>query len=279
MPENENQDSRYADLHLHTDASDGICRPSEIVDAAAELGFSAIAITDHDTVSGLDKALERGKAIGLEIIPGIELSASLNALEIHILGYFFDHHNREFLEKLSLFRQYRRRRAEIMVAKLQKLGTAVDLDEFVEQYPNESIGRLHLAQYLISKGVVRTIAEAFEYYLGFEKPAYAPKYDLSPREACRLIRETGGIPVLAHPHHLGGDELLPELVKAGIEGLEVYYSNTSEAVIDHYRVMAQKLGILITGGSDCHQSNKDKSFLGTIKLPYRYVEEMKQRLP
>jgi len=274
-------DGRYADLHLHTNASDGTYGPSELVEAAAKLGFSAIAIADHDTVIGLDEAIERGKTIGLEVIPAVELSTNLDALEIHILGYFIDHHHPGLLEKLLFFRQYRQNRAEFIVVKLQKLGVAVDVDEFLQEYPNESgksVGRLHVAQHLLSKGAISNIAEAFSRYLGPGKPAYASKCNLSPREACQLIREAGGIPVLAHPQHLRRDELLPELVKAGIKGLEAYYNNTPEVVIDHYRALARELGILVTGGSDCHQDNKDQFLLGTIKLPYRYVEEMKQHL-
>jgi len=272
------QQSRYADLHLHTNTSDGSCRPFEVVDMAAELGFSAIAISDHDSVSGIDEALERAKERGLELIPAIELSAELNSQEIHILGYFFDHHNRIFEKKLEKFRDYRQKRVRVMIAKLQGTGIEVDLEEFMRQYQNQSIGRLHLAQYLVSKGFVRGIKEAFNRYLGFEKPAYASKYNLSPSKACQLIREAGGISVLAHPHLLRKDEMIPKLVEDGIEGLEAYYSYIPESVIDHYRQMAKDLGVLVSGGSDCHQHNKEQLLIGGVRLPYSYVDEMKQYL-
>ena len=208
---NQNHDPRYADLHLHTNASDGAWNPSALVDAAVELGFSAIAVSDHDTVAGLDEAIRRAEQRGLELITAVELSAGLDIGEVHVLGYFIDHNSPALKEKLSLFRDYREQRVGLMIAKLQNLGMKADIDEFTQQYQGRSMGRLHLAQYLVNKKFVSGIKEAFSQYLGFKKPAYAPKYNLSPKEACQLINQAGGVAILAHPHLLDGHEILNEL--------------------------------------------------------------------
>lgn len=270
------QNARYVDLHLHTSVSDGTFTPGEIVDKAIELGFSAIAITDHDTVDGIDEAIARSRETELEIIPAVELSSGLENEELHILGYFIDHHNQELQEALVTFRLRRRERMLEMIDKLRGLGVNADADEFFEHFQNPSIGRLHLAQYLISKRLVSGIETIFSKYLGFEKPAYAPKYKISPEQACGLIRRAGGVAVAAHPHLLGDDDQLTELAKAGIEGLEIFCSNISQAVSNHYALVAEGLNLLITGGSDCHQRNKTRFLIGMVKLPYRFVTRMRE---
>ena len=272
------QDTRYVDLHLHTSVSDGTFSPGEIVDKAIELGFSAIAISDHDTVDGVDEAIAHSRDKELEIIPAVELSSGLETEELHILGYFIDHHNEELQQTLSTFRLRRRERMVEMIDKLREMGVNADADEFFANFQNPSIGRLHLAQYLISKRLVSGIETIFNKYLGFEKPAYAPKYKISPEEACSLIRRAGGVAVAAHPHLLGDDDQLTELAKAGIEGLEIFCSNTSQAVSNHFALVAEGLNLLVTGGSDCHQRNKNQFLIGMVKLPYRFVTRMRDYL-
>jgi len=175
------QNTRYADLHLHSSVSDGTLPPEEIVDKAIEIGFSAIAISDHDTVEGVDAAIAHSRDRGIEIVPAVELSSGIDGEELHILGYFIDHHNPELLDQLSLFRRRRRERILEMIDKLRFLGVEADAVEFFDNYRNSSVGRLHLARYLLSKRLVTTIDTIFDKYIGFDKPAYAPKYKSPPK--------------------------------------------------------------------------------------------------
>jgi 3',5'-nucleoside bisphosphate phosphatase len=267
--------SRYADLHVHTNASDGVFSPSKVVEHAISLGFSAISITDHDAVSGIDEAVEAGRSAGIEVIPGVELSTEYEDKEIHILGYYFDYRNETLNRLIQDFRDFRVKRMEQMLAILRRLGCNLNEPELMKNSEEGAIGRVHLANAMVAAGFVSSINEAFDKYLAVGKPAYMKKAKLTPAQACSLIKQTKGVPVLAHPFLLKKDEWIPDFVRVGVEGIEGYYPGMSLMDIAHYSGMASKMGLLITGGSDCHQTGS-KFLMGLVKVPYEHVEKLKK---
>ena len=278
----------WVDLHLHTTASDGVLSPSEIVRYAREQGLQAVAITDHDTIDGNAEALEEGAKSGLEVISGVEISAQFDLGSMHILGFFIDIGNTALKERLSLLQETRAQRNPKMVEKLRKLGVDLTYDEILHASGGGQVGRPHFAQVLLRKGYVTTVQEAFDRYLGKGAPAYVDKFRLNPEEAMELIREAGGIPVLAHPftlhipspHQL--DALLGELVPLGLMGIEAFYPEHTKDQISLYKDLAQKHDLLVTGGSDYHGIEADKVEIGIrsrdMKLSYSMVEAMKEVL-
>ena len=278
----------WVDLHLHTTASDGVLSPSEIVRYAKEQGLQAVAITDHDTIDGNAEALDEGAKLGLEVIAGVEISAQFDLGSMHILGFFIDIGNTALKERLSLLQETRAQRNPKMVEKLRKLGVNLTYDEILHASGGGQVGRPHFAQVLLTKGYVNTVQEAFDRYLGRGAPAYVDKFRFDPEEAMELIREAGGIPVLAHPftlhipspHQL--DALLGELAPLGLMGIEVFYPEHTKDQISFYKDLAQKHDLLVTGGSDYHGIEADKVEIGTrsrdMKLSYSMVEAMKEVL-
>jgi len=268
--------SPEADLHVHTIYSDSTFSPQEVVVTAHEVGLSCIAITDHDAVGGVEEAIDYGKKVGIEVIPGVELTAEYNDTEIHILGYFIDYKSSWFLEKLQHLRETRRKRFFQMVEKLKNFNISLDAEKIIRQNPFASIGRLHLAQELYRKGYVSSIKEAFRLYIGEGRPCYVKKERLSPQEAITMIRKLGGISVVAHPYLMGDDNVIPVLVKEGIEGIEVYHSEHPLSAQIRYMSIAQNYNLLITGGSDCHGLGKGKVLLGKVRISYNLVEKLKE---
>jgi predicted metal-dependent phosphoesterase TrpH len=278
----------FVDLHLHTSASDGVLSPSRIVRYAKEKGLKAIAITDHDTIDGNAEALNEGAKVDLEVIPGVEISAQFDLGSMHILGFFIDIGNKSIKERLSLLQETRAKRNPKMVEKLRELGVEISYDEVLHASGGGQVGRPHFAQVLLKKGYIHTVQEAFDRYLGKGAPAYVDKFRFAPKEAMGLIREARGIPVLAHPftlhipsqHQLNA--LLAELVRWGLMGIEVYYPEHTEDQIALYKDLAEKHGLLVTGGSDYHGIEADKAEIGIgledMRLSYSLVEAMKEAL-
>ncbi|MBD3181973.1 PHP domain-containing protein [Candidatus Poribacteria bacterium] len=265
---------RYADLHLHTDYSDGVYSPRKIVAKAKGLGLSAISITDHDILDGIKPAIDAGLEYGVEVIPGVELSAKAYDWEIHILGYYINRDDENFQNQISVFREARKFRAMEMVDKLNDLGIDIDYDDVFKQEERvDSIGRPHVASALMEKGYVGTKQEAFDRFLFHNGPAYVPKKKLSPQEAIAMILNVGGIPVMAHPGMMM-QGIIPELVSMGLMGVEVYHPNHSSQDSDYLARVAKEYNLLITGGSDYHGGFK--SSMGSIKLPYEHVEALKE---
>lgn len=276
------------DLHLHTTASDGILSPSRIVHYAKENGLQAIAITDHDTIEGNTEALNEGADVGLEVIPGVEISAQFDLGSMHILGFFIDIENRTLNERLTRLQETRAERNPKMAQKLRDLGLDVTFEEVLGASGGGQVGRPHFAHVLITKGYVRSVQEAFDRYLGKGAPAYVDKFRFNPSEAIGLIREAKGIPVLAHPftidlpsyHQLNA--LLGEMVRTGLMGIEVYYPEHTRDQVSLYQGLAEDHGLLITGGSDYHGFVADKAQIGTgskgMDLSYSMVEAMKRAL-
>jgi predicted metal-dependent phosphoesterase TrpH len=274
------------DLHTHSTASDGSFSPVKLIRYARTKGLRAVALTDHDCIDGLEEAIAVGNEIGVEVIPGIELSAKFNNGGMHILGYFVNPSDPVFLQRLSMLQEARRQRNPKIVKKLQDLGMNISYEEVVAASGGGQVGRPHFAQVLVNKGFVRTIAEAFEKYLRNGGSAYVEKDRLSPEESIALIHEAGGVAVLAHPFtlHLPVDQLDPlfeRLVQGGLDGLEVYYSVHTPEQTAQYERLAERWGLVKTGGSDFHGDYKPKIDLGVgmgdLQVPYSILEELRQR--
>ena len=268
---------RFADLHIHTYYSDSTSSPKEVVDDAIKAQLSCIAITDHDVIDGIVPVQQEAKMFDLEVIPGIELSSEIQGKDIHILGYFMDIKHDPLLEKLDAIQQARFERMENMIMKLKGLGiNNIEIEEVCALTKSRAVGRPHLAEVLKEKGWIKNIKEAFEKYIGEGSPAYYTKYNQTPYEAIKLIKESGGLAVMAHPMLTQKDELIKSFVEAGLDGLEVYYSNCSEVVVESYIKLAKKYKLLMTGGSDAHGTRKTFTYVGKRKIPYELVEKMKE---
>ncbi|MBN1914106.1 MAG: PHP domain-containing protein [Candidatus Omnitrophica bacterium] len=267
---------RFADLHLHTVYSDGTYTPLEIIRAALKHSLSAIAIADHDNVDGIDEAFEAGSKEGVEVIPAIELSAEYENSELHILGYLIDHKSRELAQKLGFLRQNRIERIYKIAGKLKELGLDLKPESVFSLAENATVGRLHVARAMVKEKLVGSTYEAFNKYIGDKCPAYVCGFKFTPQDAINLIRSSGGIAVLAHPYTLHNDELIPQLVSYGLGGLEAYYPEHSQGMVNYYLGLAAKLNLLVTGGSDCHGNAKPEVKIGTFKVPYELVEKLKE---
>ena len=263
------------DLHIHSTASDGTLSPQEILANAKNLELRAIAITDHDTVDGTKAALESGIPPGLEFVTGVEISADIpspfySGGSLHILGYFIDPQEPELERALKVLQDARADRNPKIIRKLQSMGLDITLAEAEEISGGGQVGRPHIAQVLVKKGMVNSTREAFDNYLAKDQAAYVGKYRLTAQRAVELILQAGGLPVCAHPFSLefGPDKLfefLTQLKEWGLAGLEVYYPQHSPDMVSRYFGMAQKLDLLITGGSDFHGASKPDIQMGTGK--------------
>ena len=257
----------YVDLHTHSTASDGSYSPRQVVAMAHERGLKAMALTDHDTVEGVGEAVQTGEQLGIEVIPGIEISAEFPEGTMHILGYFIDYQGSAFNQRLQVLKIARAERNPRIVEKLNQLGLSISWEDILQAAGGGQIGRPHIARALMVKGYVQDQQEAFDHYLRQGGPAYVPKFRLSPAESIALIRQAHGIPVLAHPFTLGlGLEQLKSqlqtLQELGLVGLEVYYPEHSPTRQADYLKLAKELGLLVTGGSDFHGANKPGIELG-----------------
>ncbi|RPI06383.1 MAG: PHP domain-containing protein [Ignavibacteriae bacterium] len=268
-----------ADLHLHTTYSDGALSPEKIVQRAQSAGLTIISITDHDNVGALDEAIEAGKKLGVEIVPGVELSVTLNEKDIHLLAYFFDYKNQKLQDYLAFFRYERLKRAERIVQKLNDIHISLDMDAVLNQAGIGSVGRPHIASALLEEGLIDTYHEAFMKYIGVGAPAYEKKYQLSPNEATQLIAQAGGLTFLAHPGKYTTELELSTLIQAGVDGIEVVHPSHNEARQEFYRGVIHQYFLLECGGSDYHGGRKnDDQVLGVYTVPLQVVEDMRTRL-
>ncbi|MCX5695569.1 MAG: PHP domain-containing protein [Candidatus Omnitrophica bacterium] len=267
---------KSADLHLHTIFSDGTYTPEELVTAALKAGLAAIALVDHDTVSGVQPTIEAAKDSGIEVLPGVELSAEYNNQEIHILGYLVDFKKKFLLDKLEILKANRIERVHKIIKKLNGLGIGLEAQKVFALAGKGTVGRLHIGRALVKEGFCGSLFEVFQKYIGDNGPAYVCGFRFSPQEAIKFIKDSGGIPVLAHPYTLNNDELILEFVKSGLMGLEVYYPEHSQGTVNFYLDMAKKNGLLVTGGSDCHGKAKPEVRIGSLKVSYELVEKLKE---
>lgn len=263
-----------ADLHVRTTMSMGRVTPLEAVAIASERGVKAIAIVDHDSVDGVSQAVTAGEFYGVEVIPGVELMYERGPCEAHIIGYFIDWRNRTLLAEIDKTKSERAERMRKTVEKLQELGIDISYGEVSGRAGRAAIlGRSHIAQALVEIGVVKTPAEAFGTYLGYGKAAYIQPRRRSIKGALRPIFEAGGIAALAHPKFSGAEKLIPELVKHGIDAIEVYHPSHTPEEVKRFQGIAKKYRLIEVGGTD---SERVKSPVGTITVPYKKVEELKK---
>jgi hypothetical protein len=265
----------FADLHLHTNFSDGTYTPEELAGRAGEVGLAAVALTDHDTVEGCARMAAACAHAGLEFIPATELTAEVEGNEVHLLGYFLDTQNPRLLAEMTRFQRVRQNRIREMVARLNLLDVPLQTGAVFAIANCRSPGRPHVARALVMGGFCSNLDEAFERFLKKNRPAWVPKFKISALEAIELIHQADGLAVMAHPGLNRADELIPGLVRAGLDGLECFHTKHTPSAGEHYVRLANELGLLITGGSDCHGLSKGKPLVGTVKLPYEYVEHLK----
>ncbi|GBF11114.1 PHP domain-containing protein [Tepidibacillus infernus] len=269
-----------ADLHSHSTASDGLNAPADNVKLAKEAGLAALGVTDHDSVSGIDEAIEMAEKIGIEVVPGIEMSTVEKGQDIHVLGYFIRYQDKEFLNTLDELQKARDKRNEMIIVKLNELGIQITLDEVKKKIRREgaNVGRPHIAEVLIEKKVVDTMEEAFDLYLGKKGKAYVNPIRISPEEGIDIIKKAGGVPVLAHPGLYDDDEMVVRLIKYGLKGIEAFHPDHDEEAEKRYQEMGETYGIIVTAGSDFHGSRNGEMFhapIGTKMVPYQVVERLK----
>jgi hypothetical protein len=260
----------FIDLHIHSTYSDGTKSPAALLDLAKEKGLRALAITDHDTVDGVAEALEYGAKIGVEVIPGIEISSWYEKIPMHILGYWLRHEDVSLHERLRKLQEGRHVRNERIIANLKALGFEVTVQELLDYSGHGQAGRPHIAQMLVDKGVVYSLDQAFSQFLGKGAAAYADRFKYPAIEAIAMIRDDGGVAVLAHPISLDATlTLLPGLLRAlqalGMQGVEAYYPTHNASDIRKIKQMAEASGLVVTGGSDFHGNNRLKAPLGGTK--------------
>ncbi len=275
------------DLHVHSDVSDGTYTPTELVEYALQKGLTAMALTDHDTVDGVEEALRAAEGTGLELIPGVELSAEYRGRDIHILGLYLDYRSEKFRAYLQEFKDTRDMRNVKMAERLTAHKMPVTVEELKAEYGDAVLTRAHFAKFLKKKGFVNSYDEAFMRFLGDDKPCYVPRERITPEGAVKLIHEAKGIAVLAHPllYHLGMDELevlVKQLKSYGLDGIEAIYSMNKGRDERRMKELAEKYGLLITGGSDFHGATKPHIDLGTgqgnLLIPAALLKEIKKIL-
>ena len=272
------------DLHVHSNASDGTFAPAEVVRLAKKGGLRALALTDHDTIDGLAEAVAAGPRYGVEVIPGVEVSARFPGGSMHILGLGLNFPNGHLNERLAVLKRARAERNPQIIAKLNALGIKITLKQVEKHSGQGQMGRPHIARALMEAGYVRSIQEAFDLYLRYDGQAYVPKFRFPPAEAIAMIREVQGVPVLAHPFTLNLESAaalkntLEELMALGLAGVEAIYSDQTPEQEALYLRLAEELGLLVTGGSDFHGDNKPEVSLGRMpgqeKLTYERVEAL-----
>lgn len=276
----------YIDLHVHSSASDGSLAPEEVVELAKHTGLTAFALTDHDTVEGVERALVHAEKIkDIEVIPGTELSCYYNNREIHIVGLFINHKDETFLNELQKLERAREARNEKMVQNFVDAGIPITLEELKHGNPNSVITRAHFARVLIEKGICKDKTEVFDKYLGIGCPFYLPKPKVTPEHVISLIRQAGGIAILAHPYSykLSKTELehmLDDLIPAGLSGMECYYSTYDDGQMQELRNIAHAKKLLISGGSDFHGTVKPDISIGTghgnLRIPDQLLTSIRK---
>lgn len=283
---------RIIDLHVHSTESDGTLSPEEVVLAAKEAGLSALALTDHDTASGVKKAASAAAACGIELVPGIELSTQYQLSssengekEVHVVGLYIDPDNAALQQKTAEFRACRDSRNEKMIEALQKEGFSITMQALLAENPDSVITRANIARYLYDHGEIKSIQEAFDKYIGDGCRCYVGRFKVTPMEAVTLIHEAGGIAILAHPllYHMSLvslQRLIDDLKAVGLDGIEALYSTHTTGEEQLVRKLAAENDLLISGGSDFHGANKPAIHLGTgrghLYIPYSVLDAIKK---
>ena len=270
-------DGPYVDLHAHSTASDGTKSPTALVTAAKGAGLSAIALTDHDTMEGVGEAVAAGESLGVRVVPGVELSATDDDREVHLLALHVQRAN-ALADALRTFRERRRARAIQIVAKLNELGVGITFDDVLARAGEAAIGRPHLAKVLIDGGWARDSRDAFDRYLGAGRPAYVPKHRLSVADAIALAHAAGAIAVLAHPGPDGRREVIERFVELGLDGVEVRHPGHTSEDINRLAALATFFGLVRSGGSDWHGASEGPRTLGVMRVPATWLDEQDARI-
>lgn len=272
------------DLHMHSCCSDGTCTPEELVELAAKRKLSAIALTDHDTAEGVERAATAGRECGVEVIPGVELSTHWKGKDVHLLGYLFDAGEPGFVEGLNWIQHGREERNEKIAVKLRDLGYDITLEEVRKNAGPGMVGRPHFARVLQARGIVSSLEEAFATLLGAGKPAYVSRRSLEVAEAIAMIHKAGGLAVVAHPFTLGYDPLelryeVGLMLDAGLDGLEVIYPKHSRQFRRQLRRLVKEFDLIATGGSDYHGNNRPGTGLagGKNAVPDEVLVHLRER--
>ncbi len=279
-------DTRMIDMHVHSSASDGTYAPAALVAEAKKAGLCAMALTDHDTMDGVEEAAAAAKELGIELVPGVEISTEYRGCEIHVLGYYPSPEHPRLKAMLEEFRDFRSTRNVRMVKRLQEEGFSITMEQLTEKFPDSVLTRAHMARFLCESGQIADTRTAFAQYLGENCCCYIERPKISPVDAVHLIREAGGLAVLAHPvlynlEESALKEMIAEMKEAGMCGLEAVYSeNTADDEI-RMKKLAEAFGLIVTGGSDFHGQNKPDIKLGTGKgnlhIPYAFLQSLKEQ--
>lgn len=277
---------KYIDLHVHSTASDGTCSPAELTALAIEQGLAAFALTDHDSIDGIKEALEAARQTDLEVIPGVELSTEYHGTEIHVVGLYIDDHNEPFQEHLKNFQDCRDNRNLKMIEKLREEGFSITAEELYEKFGDCVLTRAHIARHLVDTKQVKDLSVVFDQYIGNGCKCYVERPKITPMHAVELIHSAGGTAILAHPclYKMKRSELLDmvkQMAEAGLDGIEAIYSCNQGPDEKDFTELANQYGMLISGGSDFHGSNKPYIKLGSgkgnLKIPYEILENIKRR--
>lgn len=266
------------DLHSHTNYSDGFNTPLELIDKAKTKGIDVLSITDHDNLAAIEQAAEYGKEVGIEIIPGVEISSDIMDREIHILGYFVEPGNFELERYLEFFRAERLKRADRIVKKLNLIGISLKLDDVLKIAKDSAVGRPHIAQAMVEGGFTNSYFEAFNKYIGNGCIAYEKKVHVSPRSAFKIISDSGGLSFIAHPGIMP-EHILKELIESGVDGIEVVHPSHNAQLVKFYRGIVNEYFLLESGGSDYHGGKReDDNNFGKYYVSLSVVDAMRQRL-
>lgn len=277
-------DHRIIDLHVHSTESDGTLTPEDLVAEAKKAELAAFALTDHDTCQGVGKAMPLAASAGIELIPGIELSTDYHGKEVHIVGLYIDIENEQLLKKTAEYRKCRSERNALMVEALRKEGLSITMEELVAENPDCVITRANIARFLYEHGQIKSVREAFDRYIGDHCKCYVGRLKVASTDAVRLIKEAGGTAILAHPLLYGLSntnlqKMIDELKPVGLDGLEAIYSTYTTGEEQQMKRLARENGLLISGGSDFHGSNKPDIALGRgrghLYIPYSALETIK----
>jgi predicted metal-dependent phosphoesterase TrpH len=268
----------YIDLHLHTNLSDGVLSPAELLREVRNRNLAAFAVTDHDTIDGYLELKSLLSDEVPELVSGLEMSVAVGSEDLHMLAYLFDPEHDELNETLRDFRQERNHRGRRMVEKLNRMGMTLSMEAVLEAAGDSAIGRPHIAEAMMNEGLVGNIEDAFRKYIGDHSPAYIPKNMVQPREAIELIHRAGGLAVLAHPYINDAHKQLESLTQLGLDGLEVYHYSHSKQLVAELKRLAVKHGLLLSGGSDFHGRQHHEGEIGAGSVPVEYLDKMKTRV-
>ncbi len=277
LSEASSADTMFVDMHVHSHFSDGTFTPEQIGVIARQVGLHAVALTDHDTIDGCHLMTKACAKHGLEFIPATELTSDCHGTEVHMLGYYIDVGNERLAAALARAQTARQNRVRQMIRRLNLLGIPLAAETVLGLANCSSPGRPHIARALVQAGVCASYEEAFERFLGKNKPAWVPNQRMPAKEAIALVHAAGGFAVLAHPGLNEAESAMPSLIEAGLDGIECYHSIHSPAQTERFLRLAARHGLLVTGGSDCHGDTKGAPLIGTVKVSYGVIESMKSR--